>query len=74
MVFNIAYLIVPGVISGIHAHIMFAALIMELLIITTSLGVINGRDNSYHLSLAGGGLWRVRGLCFSLDNRKEGLQ
>ena len=74
MIFNIAYLIVPVVISGIHAHIMLTALIMELLIITTSLGVINGRDNSYHLSLAGGGLWRVRGLCFSLDRRKEGLQ
>lgn len=74
MIFNIAYLIVAGFIAAIHAQIITVALIMELLIIITSIGAINGRDNSYRLQLAGGGLWRVRGWVFSLDRSKEGLQ
>lgn len=74
MVFNILYVILPGLISGFHAYAMLAALIMEILLITTSLGVINGRADSYHLSLAGGGLRRARGGLFSLAGNKEGLQ
>jgi hypothetical protein len=74
LAFNITLLVVPGVISGIHAHIILTALIMELLIITTSLGVINGRVDSYRLPLAGGGLWRVRGALFCLYRSKESLR
>lgn len=73
MVLNIANMLLPEIISGIHAQIMIVALIMELLIITTSMGAINGRDNSYHLQLAGGGLWRVRGWVFSLGHSKESV-
>jgi hypothetical protein len=71
MVFNIALLIVPGVMSSIHAYIMLSALIMELLIITTSMRATDGRVDSYNTPLAGHSLWRVRGGVFSLYDHKE---
>lgn len=71
MVFNTAYLIVPGVMSGIHEHIMLSALIMELLIIITSMRATGGRIDSYNSLLAGGGLWRFRGGNFPGYSNRE---
>jgi hypothetical protein len=73
MMFNILYVAFPEMMSGVHSYIILAALIMELLIITTSLGVINGCAHSGNIQLASNSLWRVRGGVFSLGGNKEGL-
>lgn len=62
MLFNVTFFLVPSLSPHFHEQIMLCAFIIELLIITISLqGVIVGRSNSYHPSLANRGLWSVRG-------------
>ena len=61
MLFNVTLFLIPLSIGGFHAQIMFAAFIIELLIITISLrGAIVGRSNNYHLPMAGRGIWSLR--------------
>ena len=74
MVINIIYVLSPGLMSGVHGYAIGSAVIMEIISISSSLGMINGRANINGLRLAGNGLWRIRGGVFSLYRGKEGLQ
>ena len=68
MILNIALMNWAPLVSGIHAQVMPAAFIMELLIITISMrGAVVGRSNSYRLPSIGDHIRSQRGsvLAFS---------